>query len=284
MEIEINNYVKIKIMPPLMAFKNTLESVGTGLKRDIQVVSAQGETMTNTIKVEMENIKNGLVGFGSSIKNEAINLSNAAKKVGEELIEVIYEMSPALNASIAQAKAAASDAKNLRALKAVVHAWKAIAHLVFKGKDGQGAVLPEMIEGFGEIKNAFINLKNNFSSFGNTIQNQSTGVSNQISTSSTNIKNSTDAFLISFKGIFDNMSERIRGGTGEVIKEIEWIKIEVPTETRPVQAPYVPSPEKLATLMLMEERQTAERLGEPTTEPTPTPTHTTEESKRGIQI
>lgn len=217
MQKEITNFVNKNVMPPLIAFKNTLESVGAGIKQDITTATQQGINMTNTIKNEMVTIRNRFASFGNNIKTQAYNVATTVKAVGDELVEAVNEVKPALGASVSWAKEAAKRASRLNVLGAAIAAYKSIEYLVFRGYNGQNAVIPELMEGFQEISAAFLGLKNNFVSFGETLKTQSVSIGDQVSTSSTNIKNSADAFLTTLKGSFDNMASRIKSGTGQVV-------------------------------------------------------------------
>jgi len=228
MQTKITDYVDNTVLPPLLAMKDTFVSVGDGLKNDIQIVVNQGTKMTNNMKAEMVKIKDVFVGFGTNIKNQATGIANGAKKVGDELVEAVREIKVPLDQSIAWAKKIPKHARKLDFIAMGIDAFNAIGYLVLTTRAGQKGVIPEMSEGFSEISGAFTGLKNNFNSFGNTLKNESTNIGNQIQTSTTNIKNNTDAFLLSFKSTFDNMSTRIKGGTANVVKEINITKAKPP--------------------------------------------------------
>lgn len=173
-----------------------LGKTATHLVGNVKNINRAASNLSGTIKGEVNTIKNTFVRFGNNVKGQIDALASSANYVGSELQEAVNEIKPALDASISWAKTAASRASRLQALRAVVAAHKSIAYLVHKGYGGQGAVIPEMMEGFTEIKNAFINLKNNFTAFGNKLKYESDvlggqikGSVNKISTKTTTLTN-----------------------------------------------------------------------------------------------
>ncbi len=268
MQVKINTYVDSTILPPLLVLKNTFASVGTGLKGDIRVLVNQGASMTATMKTEMDNIKSTLTNFGISIKNRAIDLSNGVKGVAKQMTDAVAEIRPSVEAASYEARQIVPRIKAFNPIGAGIATFYALAYLLFlkpRTATAQGgAVLPEMLEAYNQIGDSFTGLKDNFVAFGNTIKNQSTNVGNQVGTSSTNIKNSTNAFLLSFKGVFDNMSKRIEGGVAEVIKQIEVAKA-LPPPTQ-IQEPIAV---RVGGVQEFEEQQEPTPAPAPVQEPVP---------------
>ena len=285
MQTKITNYVDSTILPPLLTLKNTFQSVGNGLKNDIQVLINQGANMTDTMKTEMDNIKTTFVAFGTNIKNGAVNIANGVKEVATQMTDAVAEIKPSIKAAAYETSLILPRLQAFNPIGAGWAAYEALAILLFKKPKSAiatgGAVLPEMMEAYNQIGAAFTGLKNNFSSFGNIIKNQSTNIGNQIGTSTTNIKNSTNAFLLSFKGVFDNMSERIKGGTAKVLKQIEVAKALPPTPigvspTAPTVIPpeevlIQPAPARIGGLQEFEEQQAIVQAPAPVQEPAPAP-------------
>ncbi len=239
---EIKGFVDRNVMPPFLKMKDTFLSVGNGVKNEIEIVANQGKKLSENIANEMENIKNKFVTFGTEIKTKATALGSGVKGVSTAMSDMVKETKPALDAAISWGRKKAS----------IITLSKVIARLTFDGgkvakKANQGAVIPEIIEGLGDISRKFGVLKTQFDGFGNTIKAKSANIGFQLETTGKNIDANMDAFLDNFKVMFANMAARIKGGTGQVVKAInivnEQAKVELAVPVKlPPPLPARPAP------------------------------------------
>ncbi|HEC39921.1 hypothetical protein LCGC14_0224670 [marine sediment metagenome] len=237
MKVEIKGFVDRNVMPPITKMKDTFISVGDGVRNDVSVVANQGKKLSDTISTELNKMKNNFISFGTDIKEKTTALSDGIRGVATQMNDAVTEIKPAIIESANWARRIPNHARRLDFIAMGIDAFYSVAYLLYltppNAPAGAGAALPEMMEAYQQIGDAFDTLKTNFKSFGDTIKTKSTNIANQIEATGVNIDTDMDAFLSNFNKMFQNMSARINGGAGQVLKAIETAKKQAVVETAP---------------------------------------------------
>lgn len=221
----INSYVQNNIIPPITKMKDIFVNLGKGLKSDIDTIVYQASQLATTLKNESKNIQNEFVGFGEGLKTESEGISNAIYVLATQMSDAVNEINAPLSEVTYQLKVAAQRANNLNYLGAIIAVVRAVEVMVWRGARGQSSVLIEVIEALLQIGRAFNNLNVQFHDFGGMVKYRSDRITNQFDASEQNITNSITGLTASLKGLFDNMADRIQGGSGKVLKAIEYQQI-----------------------------------------------------------
>jgi hypothetical protein len=226
MKQEVNLYVKNNVMPPLINMKNIFETLGEGVKRDIIIIGQQSNNLITTLGNESKAMQTEFIGFGTDIKKESQDIANAAVEVAQQMSDAINEIQPVIANATIWAKRIDSRRKRGDWLGAFHAAYITLERMMWEGVDGNKAIFLEMLEAYQQIGKAFNNLNNQFKDFGGILNYRTNRVSNQFEASGINISGEMNALTSSLKGLFTNMADRIKGGTGEVLQAIEYQDIE----------------------------------------------------------
>ena len=223
---EINIYVRDNVMPPIIKMGQIFETLGDGVKHDITIVGQQSINLITTLKTEAKAIQTEFIGFGTDVKKESTDIAEGMVRLSKEMIDAIKEIKPTMENAIIHGKRINSRRKRNDWLGAFSSAYTVVKRFLWEGVEGNDGILPEVMEAFLQISSAAKNLRNQFQDFGGILNYRTSKISNQVEASGANISGEMTALTNSLKGLFGNMSNRIKGGTGQVLKAIEYQDIE----------------------------------------------------------
>lgn len=216
------------------AFILKLQLAGEVIAYGIEDLTINAKELYRTITMEVGELTDSYIDFGLTIQSNAGKIVTELKELGAEMVEFIYEIRPALNASARNAKSAGDaggklrgdisstlhDIEDLEFGKAANHlrdfrshidtfaddGMDALAYLLYRGSDGQGAVIPELLEGIEEIGREAAQLSSAVFDFGLNLYNSSNEIAKQNRYSFNAIRRQVNVFTNSFLRIFIDLN------------------------------------------------------------------------------
>lgn len=193
-----------KLQSDVFSIKKRLENTVNGLKADVLQLKNSANNLATSVINAGKNITNAFKTYGISLKDAGIGVSNSAQELAQQMEDAVNEMKPALNQVKTYAYYLRRDWWNIFA---VAHnAFQCINYMALSGTGGQGAVLWEALEAFGQISAAFQGFKDNFNVLSNVSKDAPIKLSNIINGEMQKINNALLGWINGFVSLTEHLS------------------------------------------------------------------------------